>query len=337
MLSPKEKYRYDRQIKLNGIGLEGQEKIKNSSVLVIGAGGLGCPVLMYLAGAGVGKIGIVDADTINETNLHRQVLFSVSDIGNNKAFAARDLLTKKNPEIEITAYPKMLDNKLALELFPEYTIIVDATDNFSTRYLINDVCILNNKPFVFASLFKTEGQLSVFNYKNGPTYRCLFPSPPVSSESCEDVGVNGILCGIIGTKQANEVLKMISGLGDVMSGKLEIYDSMTNHSTLINISSGSELFRLTEEEIINFDYQFFCGEHENRFALSLDELKKIILTDKFQIVDIRQDWEEPKLQLESKFEIPLQQLENADKKLDPEIKTIVVCKYGNRSKIGAEF
>lgn len=337
MLSSKEKYRYDRQIKLHGLGLDGQEKLKNASVLVIGAGGLGCPVLMYLAGAGVGKIGIADADTINETNLHRQVLFSVSDIGNNKAFAAKDRLSKLNPEITFETFPKMLDNKLALEIFQEYEIIVDATDNFSARYLINDVCVFYNKPFIFASLFKTEGQLSVFNYKNGPTYRCLFPSPPISSESCEDVGVNGILCGIIGTKQANEVLKMITGMGEVMSGKLEIYDSLTNHSTLVLIDSGTSVFRMSDEEILAFDYRYFCGEHEDRFSLSLDEFKKIILSDQIQILDIRQDWEEPKIQLKSKFEIPLQNLEMADQKLNPEIKTVVVCKYGNRSKIGAEF
>lgn len=337
MLSPKEKYKYDRQIKLKGLGVDGQEKLKSASVLVIGAGGLGCPVLMYLAGAGVGKIGVVDSDSINETNLHRQILYSVSDIGNNKAFAARDHLSKLNPEIELIAFPKMLDNNLALEIFNQYDIIVDATDNFSTRYLINDVCLLFQKPFVFASLFKTEGQLAVFNYKNGPSYRCLYPSPPVSSESCEDVGVNGILCGIIGTKQANEVFKMISGLGDVMSGKVEIYDSLTNQSTLLKVEPANEVFRLTAEEIMKFDYKFFCGEHENRFALSLDEFRKIILTNKIQIIDIRQDWEEPKIQLESTFEIPLQHLENVDKKLNPEIKTVVVCKYGNRSKIGAEF
>lgn len=339
MLNNKEKYRYDRQIKLSHLGLSGQEKLKSSKVLVIGAGGLGCPVLQYLTAAGVGKIGVVDFDTVNETNLHRQILFSQKDIGNNKAFAAEEKLKAMNSFVEIEAFPKRLDAELALKLFPDYDIIVDATDNFTSRYLINDACVLLNLPFVFGSVFKTEGQVSVFNYKNGPTYRCIFPNPPQFTPSCEEVGVLGVLCGIIGAKQANEVLKMITGMGDVLSGKLEMYDSMQSTSSIFSFarSENTSTKNLTKEDFLKHNYAQFCGEEETRYIIDPKALNQLMQENNVQIYDIRQDWEEPKLTYKNVIAIPLQEIEKAVNTLSRDQKIVVVCQYGTRSNMAVEY
>jgi len=217
--------RYSRHIALSEIGQAGQNKLLNAKVLVIGAGGLGCPILQYLADAGVGNIGIVDFDTIELSNLQRQVLFGSASIGLNKAEAAKTRLQDLNNTISITAYPKKLTHQNSLSLFKNYDIIVDGTDNFETRYLINDAAIITNKPVVFGAIYKFEGQVSVFNYKAGPSYRCLFSNQQEKEQSghCEDLGVLGVLPGIIGSMQANEVLKIILEIGNILSGKLLIY------------------------------------------------------------------------------------------------------------------
>lgn len=340
MLSPKELYRYDRQIKLDQFGIAGQEKIKQSSALVIGAGGLGCPVLTYLCAAGVGKLGIVDFDTVNETNLHRQILFSQQDIGNNKAFAAADRLKQMNPLVAIESYPRQLDAVLALTLFDQYDVIVDATDNFSTRYLVNDVCVLRNKPFVYGSVFKTEGQVSVFNYKNGPTYRCLFPHPPAFNPSCEEVGVLGVLCGITGTLQANEVLKILSGSGDVLSGKLTMLNAFRNTHYQFEFERNERQIQAqvqTADTILNFNYALFCGEEETKYSVTPEQLKKMLLQDAVQIFDIRQEWEDPKLDYENVVSIPLQEIERAVSALSRDKKIVVVCQYGTRSNVAVDY
>ena len=219
--------RYSRHIALSEIGQAGQNKLLNAKVLVIGAGGLGCPILQYLAAAGVGNIGIVDFDTIELSNLQRQVLFGSASIGLNKAEAAKTRLQDLNNTISITAYPKKLTHQNSLSLFKNYDIIVDGTDNFETRYLINDAAIITNKPVVFGAIYKFEGQVSVFNYKAGPSYRCLFSNQQEKEQSghCEDLGVLGVLPGIIGSMQANEVLKMILEIGNILSGKLLLYNA----------------------------------------------------------------------------------------------------------------
>ena len=197
--------RYNRHIILSDVGQEGQDKLLSAKVLVVGAGGLGCPVLQYLVAAGIGKIGIIDFDVIEESNLQRQILFGASSLGLNKALAAKKRLEDLNPTITINAYPKKLTPNNVLEYFDNYDIIVDGTDNFSTRYLINDAAIIKNKPVVYGAIYKFEGQVSVFNHKNGPSYRCLFPTPPKegSVANCTEVGVLGVLPGIIGGMQAN--------------------------------------------------------------------------------------------------------------------------------------
>ena len=229
--------RYNRHIILSEIGQKGQDKLSKAKVLVVGAGGLGCPILQYLAAAGVGTIGIVDFDVVEVSNLQRQILFGSSSLGQNKAAAAKERLSDLNNSITINAYPEKLTFQNAIELFNQYDIIVDGTDNFETRYLINDACILTNKPLVFGAIYKFQGQVSVFNYNNGPTYRCAFPNKPKKDTvpNCSEVGVLGVLPGIIGTMQANEVLKIILGIGNVLSGKLLCYDALSAQSTILTV------------------------------------------------------------------------------------------------------
>ena len=234
--------RYSRHIALNEIGIKGQNKISNAKVLVVGAGGLGCPTLQYLAAAGVGTLGIIDFDTVEESNLQRQVLYGKSSLGINKAIAAKKRLEDLNDSICIHTYPHKLDSSNALELFEAYDIIVDGTDNFESRYLICDASIISNKPVVFASIYKFEGQVSVFNYQSGPTYRCLFPDPPLKGDApnCSETGVIGVLPGIIGSLQANEALKIILEIGSVFSGQLYCYNSKTNESQVLFIKKNQK-------------------------------------------------------------------------------------------------
>jgi adenylyltransferase/sulfurtransferase len=230
--------RYQRHISLNEIGLLGQIKLSKAKVLVVGAGGLGIPALLNLTGAGIGKIGIVDFDTVSLSNLQRQWLYRESDIGFNKAEVCVDLLKERNSEIELESFTEGLHLNNALEIISHYDIVLDGTDNFRTRYLINDACVQLNKPFVFGALYKFEGQVSVFNFKNGPTYRCLFPKPPLKGEvpNCSEAGVLGTLPTIIGTLQANEVIKIILGLGGNLSAKLLLINILNHTHKLVSFS-----------------------------------------------------------------------------------------------------
>ncbi len=232
--------KYDRQIKLTEVGLEGQEKLHNAKVLVVGVGGLGCPAAMYLAGAGVGKMGLMDHDKVDMSNLHRQVLFQESDVGKPKAAVAKERLEKQNSEVQFEVYEYPLTIENAKNIIQQYDVVLDGTDNFETKYLINDACLLADKPWVFASIYKNEGQLSVFNYQNGPTYRCVFPKSTRQNISCEATGVLGVLPGILGTLQAAEVLKIILGVGAVLSGKLKLINMMQASEHTININKRPE-------------------------------------------------------------------------------------------------
>ena len=295
-LSDIEKNRYSRHILLDKVGLEGQEKLKAAKVMVIGAGGLGCPVLQYLTAAGVGTIGIIDFDVVDETNLQRQILFTVNDIGINKAMAAENRLKQLNPHITFNVYPEKLSTQNALDLFSEYDIIVDGTDNFSTRYLVNDACVITEKPLVYGAIYKFEGQVTVFNYKGGPTYRCLFPEPPKAGSvpNCSEIGVIGVLPGLIGTKQANEVIKLILEIGEPLSGKLVTYDSLNNTTLTLNINRSEEQVQKVLNEKDNFkniDYDLFCGVGNHVGSdideISLEELKVWFnASDDFQLVDV---------------------------------------------------
>lgn len=229
--------RYDRQILLEEMGMEGQEKLQKASVLIIGAGGLGCPLLSYLTGAGIGKIGLIDGDVVEESNLHRQVLYQQDDIGRNKAQAAAEQLNRLNPLVEIQAYPHHLNAQNAIEIILDYDLVIDGSDNFPTRYLVNDSCLALHKPLVFGSIFHFEGQVSVFNYKGGPDYRKCYPEAPAADEvpNCGESGVLGPLPGMIGSIMANEAIKIICGFGTPLSGKLLILNALNYDMQIFNI------------------------------------------------------------------------------------------------------
>jgi len=229
--------RYDRQILLEEMGIEGQEKLRKASVLVIGAGGLGCPLLSYLTGAGIGKIGVIDGDVVEESNLHRQVLYQYSDLGKNKAQAAAAQLNLLNPLVEIQAYPDRLNAQNAVEIILGYDLVIDGSDNFPTRYLVNDCCVALNKTLIFGSIFQFEGQVSVFNYKGGPDYRSCYPEAPAAEEvpNCGESGVLGPLPGMIGSIMANEAIKIICGFGMPLSGKLLILNALNYDMQIFNI------------------------------------------------------------------------------------------------------
>jgi molybdopterin/thiamine biosynthesis adenylyltransferase/rhodanese-related sulfurtransferase len=230
MLQREEIRRYNRHLILPEIGYEGQTRLKQARVLVVGAGGLGCPVLQYLTAAGVGTIGIVDEDVVDESNLQRQILFGVQDIGRKKATVAAEKLAALNPFVNFKTYSERINAENAEKLISGFDLIVDGSDNFPTRYLVNDVCVALNKPLVFGSIYKFEGQVAVFNYEGGPTYRCLYPEPssPQEMPNCSEIGVLGVLPGMIGLYMANEVIKAICRIGQVLSGKLLVLNALGN-------------------------------------------------------------------------------------------------------------
>ncbi len=327
-----EKIRYARHLILPEIGLEGQQKLKQAKVLVIGAGGLGCPVLQYLTAAGVGTIGIVDFDKVEESNLQRQILYSTEDVGKYKSEIAKEKLAKQNPFVKLTAYCHLLTAANALEVISHYDVVVEGSDNFATRYLVNDACVILNKPFVFGSVFKFEGQISVFNYKNGPTYRCLYPEPPTEGEmpNCAEIGVIGVLPGIIGTIQANEVIKIIIGIGEVLRGKLLAIDSLTMQFNIFDITVTSENKKI--DKLI--DYELFCGSVNE---INAEELKnKIKLKEDFQLIDVR---EKAEYQIKNigGILIPLGELANSIDKIKSDKEIIVHCASGTRSKKAVNF
>jgi sulfur-carrier protein adenylyltransferase/sulfurtransferase len=257
-LSNQELLRYSRHLSLKDFGMEAQLKLKQARVLVIGAGGLGCPALLYLSAAGVGKIGVVDFDKVETSNLQRQILFTEDDIGKPKAEVAVDHLRKRNSFVEFQSFNQKLSAASAAELITDYDLILDCTDNFDARYVINDACVLFDKPFVYGSIFKFEGHVSLFNAKdkngdNGPTYRCLFPTPPEEGTipSCEEAGVIGFLPGLIGTLQAAEAIKWITGIGETLSGKLLSVNSLNMKFDLFEVERNEGLWKddLSKEKI----------------------------------------------------------------------------------------
>lgn len=325
--------RYNRHIILSEIGQTGQNKLSKAKVLVVGAGGLGCPVLQYLAAAGVGTIGIVDFDVVETSNLQRQVLFGSSSLGQNKADAAKNRLSDLNESITVNSYPEKLTFQNAIELFNQYDIIVDGTDNFETRYLINDACVITNKPFVFGAIFKFQGQVAVFNYNNGPTYRCAFPNMPKQGEvpNCSEVGVLGVLPGIIGTMQANEVLKIILEIGEVLSGKLECYNALTNEKFTIKVEKSEKVIK----DILK-NSRDFNKRKMNSFCMVEDfevSIKQLLHKENVQFIDVRELNEQPKVEGIPVTSIPLSSfLEHLDL-IDVDKKKAVFCQSGIRSKM----
>lgn len=331
-LSTEEQQQYSRHLILDEISDSGQLKLKQAKVLVIGAGGLGCPILQYLAAAGVGTIGIVDHDRIDQSNLQRQILYTHDDLGEFKAEVAASKLSRLNPFITFKIHLKKLTVENAIQLFSKYDIIVDGTDNFPTRYLVNDAAILTNKPVVFGSIFKFEGQVSVFNYKSGPTYRCLYPTPPKPNEvpNCSEIGVLGVLPGIIGSLQANEVLKIILEFGRVLSGKILTYNALSSEQLIFNFKKNIAI----HIEALQDNYESFCGITYEITEITFEDYLKNKLN--YNVLDVRTLAERHDYSIES-LHIPLNEL---DKRLDeiPKNKALLVyCKSGIRSKAAIEI
>jgi adenylyltransferase/sulfurtransferase len=344
LFTKEELARYNRHIIIPGFGMEAQLKLKAAKVLVIGSGGLGSPVLLYLAAAGVGTIGIVDFDVVDDSNLQRQVLFGVDEIGKPKVEAARRRLETLNPYIRLHIYNTHLNSQNALEILKDYDVIADGTDNFPTRYLVNDASVLLGKPNVYASIFQFEGQVSVFNYRNaqgelGPNYRDLYPTPPPPGlvPSCAEGGVLGVLPGIIGSLQALEVIKVITGVGETLAGRFYIFDAL-------NFESRTFTIRRRKDNPINgdnptitalIDYEAFCGMR----AVEERQLKEItakelydwqVRGEKFQLIDVREPHEYDIVNIGAEL-IPLGSVSANSEKIDRDRPVVVHCKVGGRS------
>lgn len=321
--------RYQRQITLTEFGIEGQQKLNKAKVLVVGAGGLGIPVLTYLNAMGVGTLGIVDADVVSLSNLHRQVLYTEAMVGKPKVEAIKSQLSAQNSSTEIHTHQTFLTIENALEIIGAYDIVVDATDNFPTRYLINDACVILNKPFVYGALHAFEGQVSVFNYKDGPTYRCLYPTMPAADAvpNCNENGVLGILPGIIGNLQALEVVKIIAGLGEVLSGVLLLYDTLTQRAQRIKfkLQPGNN-----EIKVLAKSYEFNCDLPLK--SIEASTLKKLITEGSVELLDVRTEKEYHRQHLKQVRHIPLNDLANRSSELNLEETVYVICQSGVRSK-----
>jgi sulfur-carrier protein adenylyltransferase/sulfurtransferase len=345
-LSQSELIRYSRHLVLEKFGVKNQLKLKQAHVLVIGAGGLGSPALLYLAAAGVGQIGIVDFDTVDITNLQRQVLFTTADIGMNKAVASVDRLKALNPLIELKSYTLRLTASNTLDIIKEYDIILDGSDNFPTRYLVNDACVLLRKPLVYGSILKFEGQVSVFNLQKpdnsvSTNYRDLFPQPPTpeSVPNCEEAGVLGVLPGIIGSLMATEAIKIITGIGKPLAERLLIFDALDSEITTINIPNRNTIGSI--KELI--DYEDFCGINQKKGKylsaqqnkpmreITVQELKKLkdAGTD-FQLIDVREPHEYDICNLDGEL-IPMAEIPGSTDKISRDKQVIIHCRSGKRS------
>jgi adenylyltransferase/sulfurtransferase len=255
--------RYSRHLIIPDVGMAGQKRLKNAKVLVVGAGGLGSPALLYLAAAGVGTLGIVDFDTVDESNLQRQIIHGVSDVGKSKAVSAKESIAEINPYVTVNLYTERLDSTNVMEIFAGYDLIVDGTDNFATRYLVNDACVLLHKPYVWGSIYRFDGQASVFWADYGPCYRCLYPEPPPPGmvPSCAEGGVLGVLCASIGSIQVNEAIKLITGIGEPLAGRLMIYDALEMSYRTVRVNKDPECAVCGKNPTVTelIDYEAFCG------------------------------------------------------------------------------
>lgn len=346
-LQQEEYERYSRHIILPEVGMEGQKRLKAASVLCIGTGGLGAPLLMYLAAAGIGRIGIVDFDVVDSSNLHRQVIHGSSWVGKPKIESAKSRILEINPNCQIDLYETRLTSENALDIVKNYDVVADGTDNFPTRYLVNDACVLLNKPNVYGSIFRFEGQATVFNYEGGPNYRDLYPEPPPPGlvPSCAEGGVLGVLCGIIGTIQATEVVKIVLGKGTTLSGRLLLYDALNMKFRELKLRPNP--VRPVIEKLI--DYEQFCGIPQAKASeaqtqqqipeITVQELKYIIDSgaQEYVIIDVRNpnEWEIGRIP--NTTLIPLPDIENGNgvekvrSLLNGGHKLIAHCKMGGRS------
>ena len=344
-LSPEEKSRYSRHIVMPEVGIGGQQRLKASSVVVVGAGGLGNPAAAYLASAGVGTIGVVDWDEVEISNLQRQFLFTEADVGRRKAEVLRSRLQAINPHVQVNLHQTRLDSANALEVLRPYDIVLDATDNFPTRYLINDACVLLKKPYIYGSVFRFDGQVSVFSTPDGPCYRCLYPAPPPpeSVQSCAEAGVLGVLTGIIGTVQANQVISMLIGKGATLAGRLLLFDGLDTSFDELRIRRDPQCpvcgSRPTVTRLI--DYEEFCGVRkgvEGGEDVSPTGLRtELEQGENLLLLDVREPYEYQLCHLEGAKLIPLGQLQSRMKEVDRQGSIVVYCHTGTRSAFAAKI
>ena len=345
--------RYSRHLIMPEVGVDGQRKLKAAKVLCIGAGGLGSPVAMYLAAAGVGTLGLVDFDVVDFSNLQRQILHGTSDVGRSKLASAKDRLNAINPEVKIETYETALSSQNALDLFAPYDVIVDGTDNFPTRYLVNDACVLLNKPNAYGSIFRFEGQASVFGLKEGPCYRCLYPEPPPPGlvPSCAEGGVLGVLPGIIGTIQAMETIKLVLKIGEPLVGRFLIFDALRMKFRELKLKKDPDCPVCGTHPTVThlIDYEQFCGIHpaapepitvatQKPSEITSVELKqRLDRGDRLKIVDVREPNEYQINRIAGSTLIPLGEVPKRYRELDPNEEIVVHCKMGGRSAKAADF
>jgi len=348
-LSADEVRRYSRHLIIPDVGMMGQKRLKNARVLCIGAGGLGSPALMYLAAAGVGTLGIVEFDTVDESNLQRQIIHGQSDIGRSKAESARDSIKEINPYVDVVIHDERLDSSNVLPLFSQYDLIVDGTDNFATRYLVNDACVLLGKPYVWGSIYRFDGQASVFWAEHGPCYRCLYPEPPPPGmvPSCAEGGVLGVLCASIGSIQVTEAIKLLTGIGDPLLGRLKVYDALEMDYREVRIRKDPHCAvcgpNATVTELI--DYDAFCGTISDAAAeaardstISVHDLKQMLDERArgerdFVLIDVREPIEWEIATIEGAELIPKGEFldGSALEKLPNDKQIVLHCKVGGRS------
>ncbi|HUA39441.1 MAG TPA: molybdopterin-synthase adenylyltransferase MoeB [Candidatus Sulfopaludibacter sp.] len=340
--------RYSRHLILPDVGLAGQKKIKATSVLCIGAGGLGSPIALYLAAAGIGKLGIVDFDIVDYSNLQRQILHTDADVGRSKAESAKETIQGINPNVEVVLHNTRITSENALDLIRPYDIVVDGTDNFPTRYLTNDACVLLKKPNVYGSIFRFEGQASVFApHLGGPCYRCLYPEPPPPGmvPSCAEGGVLGVLPGIIGCIQATEILKLAIGRGGSLVGRLLLFNALDMKFRELKLRRDPECPICGEHPTIKelIDYEMFCGIQpelaENANEVTVQEMKKALDDPKLgvKVIDVREPFEYEIAHVDGVPLLPLSQLRQRFTELDPNQQYYLLCKVGARSHQAAEF
>ncbi len=350
-LTPEEYLRYSRHLLIPDVGLQGQLKLKQSAVLVIGAGGLGSPVSLYLAAAGVGRIGIADSDMVDISNLQRQVLHGTADLGQPKVESARQRLLDLNPHIQVDVYTEPFTAKNARQVAESYQVIVDCSDNFPTRYLSNDLCVLTGKPNIYGAIYRFDGQASVFDAAHGPCYRCLFPEPPPPGmvTSCSDGGVLGVLPGVIGALQATETLKVLLGIGETLAGRLLLFDALEMRFELIKLRKNPACKVCSDQPSVTelIDYDAFCGipgaEHEDAMPGEGYEIEAAALASKLQhgdaitLVDVREPHELEIARLPGARLIPLGELPTRLSELKQDDEIVLFCRTGSRSSRALEM
>jgi adenylyltransferase/sulfurtransferase len=348
-LSVDEVRRYSRHLIIPDVGMNGQKRLKNAKVLCVGAGGLGSPALMYLAAAGVGTLGIVEFDVVDESNLQRQIIHGQSDIGRSKAESARDSVREINPYVQVNLHEERLDSSNVMELFARYDLIVDGTDNFATRYLVNDACVLLGKPYVWGSIYRFDGQASVFWSEHGPCYRCLYPEPPPPGmvPSCSEGGVLGVLCASIGSIQVTEAIKLLTGIGDTLLGRLMVYDALEMTYRQVRIRKDPNCAVCGENPTVTelIDYEAFCGTISEDAAdaardstISVVQLREMLNAREageidFLLVDVREPGEFEIVSIEGAVLIPKGKFldGSALEQLPHDRQIVLHCKVGGRS------